>query len=576
MGKNKFKVLTLVSFTFVCLAILSGTAQAATLYFSPSSGSYTVGSLITLNIYISSEDQAINAASGVISFPQDKLEAVSLSKAGSIFNLWVQEPSFSNSAGTVDFEGIVLNPGFTGSGGKILTITFKTKTTGNVPLSFFSGSILANDGKGTNILTSLGNAQFILGGTSQNIPETSTPSVVSGAPSSPIISSPTHPDSNKWYLNNDAKFVWEVPASVISARLLVGKIPNAVPSVVYTPAVGEKEIEDLTDGIWYFHAQLRNMNGWGDVSHFRLQIDTEKPTSFNIQEIERDDPTNPRAKFDFEARDETSGISHYEIQIDEDNLRIWEDDGSNIYETPILRPGAHIMIVKAVDKAGNALANSVDFIIEALETPKITEYPKELQSEEVFIVRGTTYPNAQVALWLQREKEDPRSYIVNSDQDGNFTFVADEKLKDGIYKLWAEAVDERGARSNPTEKITVVVEQGLILRIGSQAITVLAVIIPLIALIIFLIIVVWYSWRKFSSLKESINKETKEAEQALHRAVRLLKEDVESQLKMLGKAKSKRELTEEEAKIVKQIKKDLDSAEKFISKEIQDIKKKVK
>src|SRR3989344_4849624 len=89
-------------------------AHAATLGFSPSSGSYTVGSVVTANIYVSSADQAMNAASGAISFPSDKLEVTSLSKTGSIFTLWVQEPSFSNSAGTVNFEGIALNPGFTG------------------------------------------------------------------------------------------------------------------------------------------------------------------------------------------------------------------------------------------------------------------------------------------------------------------------------------------------------------------------------------------------------------------------------------------------------------------------------
>ena len=123
---------------FVVFSILPIAAQAASLYFSPSSGSYAVGSPITLNVYVSSADQAMNAASGVISFPSDKLEVTSLSKTGSIFTLWVQEPSFSNSVGAVNFEGIVLNPGFTGSGGKVLSITFKTKVAGNAPLTFSS------------------------------------------------------------------------------------------------------------------------------------------------------------------------------------------------------------------------------------------------------------------------------------------------------------------------------------------------------------------------------------------------------------------------------------------------------
>ena len=105
----------------------------------------------------------MNAASGAISFPPDKLEVISLSKTGSIFTLWVQEPLFSNSSGAVNFEGIALNPGFTGIGGKLITVNFKAKAAGAAVLNFSSGSVLANDGKGTNILANLGSAQFSLG-----------------------------------------------------------------------------------------------------------------------------------------------------------------------------------------------------------------------------------------------------------------------------------------------------------------------------------------------------------------------------------------------------------------------------
>ena len=118
-----------------------------------------------------------------------------------------------------------------------------------------------------------------------------------------------------------------------------------------------------------------------------------------------------------------------------------------------------MLIAKAFDKAGNSLANSVEFVIEALDAPVITDYPSELASGEMLIVKGTTYPNAQVVLWLQREKDEPQSQIVKSDDSGSFTFVAEEKLKDGIYKMWAEVVDERGARSKPTEKVTIAVER---------------------------------------------------------------------------------------------------------------------
>src|SRR3989344_8796693 len=152
----------LFAVSFFILLFPFSIASAATLNFSPPSGSHNVGSTFSTNVIVESTDQAMNAVSGVISFPWDKFEVVSISKQGSILSLWPAEPSFSNSQGTVSFEGIALNPGYMGANGKILTITFRARNTGQANLSFSSGSVLANDGTGTNILNGLRVAIFTL------------------------------------------------------------------------------------------------------------------------------------------------------------------------------------------------------------------------------------------------------------------------------------------------------------------------------------------------------------------------------------------------------------------------------
>jgi len=199
--------------------VLPANAQAASLYFYPSSGSYSVGRTLTASVYVSSSDQAINAASGIISFPHDKLQVVSLSKAGSVMGLWVQEPSFSNTSGTVNFEGIVLNPGFIGNSGKIIDIIFKAKVSGVMPLSFFSASVLANDGKGTNILTSSGSAKYNITTTTTRVTSPSIPTGDARAPKAVNVSSETHPDSDKWYSSATAKFSWGLTDDIISTRV---------------------------------------------------------------------------------------------------------------------------------------------------------------------------------------------------------------------------------------------------------------------------------------------------------------------------------------------------------------------
>ncbi len=127
--------------------------DAASLRLAPPRNDIEVGDLFSMAVQITSTDQAMNASSGVVQFPSDLLQVVTLSKAGSVIGLWAQEPSFSNDAGTINFEGVVLNPGFIGSNATMVTITFRARAEGTANVTISGGSVLANDGNGTEIYT---------------------------------------------------------------------------------------------------------------------------------------------------------------------------------------------------------------------------------------------------------------------------------------------------------------------------------------------------------------------------------------------------------------------------------------
>jgi hypothetical protein len=148
----------LIGLGLAVIASAPFSAYAATLYFSPAAQTVTAGQTFTVNVDASSADQAMNAASGEVSFPASQLRVLSISNKLSAMNLWVQNPTFSNGVdgGTIDFAGIILNPGFTGTGANIITVRFQALVPGKAALSFVSGSVLANDGSGTNILTTMG------------------------------------------------------------------------------------------------------------------------------------------------------------------------------------------------------------------------------------------------------------------------------------------------------------------------------------------------------------------------------------------------------------------------------------
>ncbi|MBU4455550.1 four helix bundle protein [Patescibacteria group bacterium] len=360
-------------------------AQAASLYFSPSSGSYTVGSNFSVTVYVSSADQAMNAVSGAISFPVDKLEAVSVAKTGSIVSLWVQEPSFSQAA--VNFEGIVLNPGYTGVAGKIITVNFKAKQAGNAPLVFSSGAILANDGQGTNILTGMGggNYEIILKTAAPPAEKKPAPTLPSSAEEKaelaevigkPEITSPTHPDQAVWYNNNDIKFNWELPYGITGVSVLLNEKSDSDPGSVSDGLFSTKEYQDLEDGIWYLHLKLKDKSGWSEINHFKVQVDTTPPLPFKINIDTKEGAALPVLYF--KTTDAVSGIDKYEIKISSLNGKNFIVEAEAVsFALPPLPPDEYTAIVKAIDRAGNEIMAYTDFTIEPIEVPATESYPRE-------------------------------------------------------------------------------------------------------------------------------------------------------------------------------------------------------
>jgi len=469
-------------------------AHAADLYMTPASGSYSVGDTFKVSLYVDTKNVPINTVEAYLSFPNDLLTVTSVSKANSILNFWVQEPTFSNTAGTVSLSGGLPTPGYTGGYGDVSDIYFKVKKAGLATILFSSGgSVRANDGLGTDVLKNTIQASFNL--------------------------SPK-----------------------------VNVQPQVLP--VNTMAVAQP-----------------------------------LPSNFSVKEIARADLTYPQAKFVLSATDlkngklvkyDISNIDHYSFQIDQNTPELWNDDGTHIYETPVLAPGNHTLIAKAFDNSGNFIGTSTDVIIKPLDVPSVTDYSKEVSLSGNIMIRGTTYPRGQVVVSLQRENETAKTLIVQTNPDGEFFFVSDQQNSIGTYTAWVYALDNRGAESFPGNKITIVVKASTLVQFTNWSTGVLSIVVPIFALLCLLILVALYTWHKFLVLRKRIRKETRNFEKNVHRAFDLLRDDMSEQINMLKKAKSERDLTAEEEKIVKRLKKNLDTAEDFIQKEIESVEKEVK
>lgn len=559
--KNFFFQRLIIGFLFALIFVLCAhkeSAAAASLYFSPREENWPVGSSFSVDVYVSSIEQPINAVGGAVLFSSDKLEIASISKSGSIINFWAKEPTFSNTEGTLNFEGVVLSTkGFEGQSGKILTINFRAKDVGEAILKFSEGLVLAHDGLGSNILKDTQTARFNIFLRQQ--------SLVSAR-----ISSPTHPDSNKWYSNNKPKFVWELPAEVDSVRMLYNNQPYSIPSVFYSKPISEKQLEELPDGIYYFHLQLHNKDGWGEVTHFKFQIDTQPPKFLKIEIKEGNQTTNSQPTLIFKSADEISGIDYHEIIIDgRESIRI----DSYEYKVPPLALGKHIIIVKAVDKAGNETLAMTEVEILPIDAPVIVYYPKELIPGNILFVRGTSIPEATVVNFIQSSKGEIRRREVKSDRDGKWTFIETEPLEEGVYEIWAEAVDASGAKSKSSNVVTVLVSPPTLIKVGKIAISYLTTIITLCALTFSLIVMIlWFLERK-KKQERKLKKEVSKVEEVAYQAFEILKEEIEKQI---AKLDGQPGLSERERKICNDLRKSLKTSEELINKEIRTIEKELK
>ena len=555
-------------------------ASADTLYISPGSGSYSAGKTFTVRVYVSSIAQSINAISGVVSYPQDKLQVVSVSKTDSILTLWTEEPSFSNSSGKISFEGVVPNPGYIGSAGSIVTINFKAVGQGSASVKFDSGSVLANDGSGTNILKNVGSAEFTLG--SSPVPaaiEVPVAQTVEEAdpntPKAPVITSTDFPENKSWYSKTAGSFKWGVDEGITSAKLLLGKIPKSNPTVVYSPAIAAKDIDSLEDGVWYLHVQLKNKSGWGAVAHYAFKVDTTKPDSFTIKEMPVSDSTNPRPRFAFSATDGMSGINHFSVQVDGGEASVWRDDGSGIYESSVLMPGKHTLVARAYDEADNYAVASVDFEIAPIESPRIDSYTESVSTDIPLSISGIAVPNSLVHITLQGSRLDSITMTVKADSSGKFSALHDKEIPRGTYRMTAITEDKRGARSEPSLEKIVTSKAAWLASWGSTVVNTLALVVPIAALAFSLIYMGVRLIYKVMHFRRSVRKEIRDIESTVEKAFDLLKEDLEDSIHMLEHTKTRRKLTEEEDKIIKRFRDNLFDAEKVIKKEIRDVEKEI-
>lgn len=319
-------------------------AQAANLRLSPGSGNFLVGSTFDLSIILDTKGAPINLTEVELFFPPDKLQITSPSVGKSIIEFWPTPPVFSNQEGRLYFAGGSPSPGINTSEGVVLTLTFRVISTGEAEARFGGRtSVLANDGKGTEVLNQASSAFFRL-----SFPP----------PLGPAISSPTHPDQERWYKDNHPVFIWPKGEGAEAYSFKIDRDPAGIPNTVADSAEATASFTDLENGIWYFHLREKARGVWGGASAYVVKIDNEAPASFRINISPGARTSNQSPILRFFTTDALSGLDRFEMKIiplspvETTEALFFRTDSP--YRATNLKPGRYQIIVRAFDKAGNA------------------------------------------------------------------------------------------------------------------------------------------------------------------------------------------------------------------------------
>lgn len=469
---NTLFIITVVA----CAAVLfSGDASAAELFATPQTGTHGLNTIFSLDVKINSQGDSINAAQAHVTFPATILEVSSVSISGSVFGFWPEEPTFSNTNGTVDFIGGTVN-GVSGASLHVLTIAFRAKSVGEAHISLDDGAITIDDGTGTNVLTGATGAnhrvsvsavvpqapapapEVVPGGTQQPLPlpgEPIPPPVIiervpepaKGLPHMPNVSVPLYPNPAGWY-NIATLFnaTWVLPGDITDVATAINANPN------FTPTKSEqlfdnKIFDSAAEGVSYLHVRFRNTIGWGPTAHYRLAIDTAPPTPFTIESASGFETDDPAPVFEFETNDALSGISHYLVKIGDDEAFEWK---SGKLQLPLQAPGTRRVSVRALDLAGNGTSANVDLITIPIASPAITFVTDKMffGAEDGITVKGTALPGLDVRVYLLKTNgELVVEHVARADGNGNWDLVLSEPLGIGKYAVAAQSRDGRGALS---------------------------------------------------------------------------------------------------------------------------------
>lgn len=240
--KKLFAIIALLSMSLIMLPARS---LAAGGIYASGGKTVTVGQTFTVTIAASGAN--FNAAQGKISI-SGPVSVVSFSAGGADNWTWTSTPT---NGGT--FVGVLLGAGQRISSLTIATIKLKGTGVGSGSVSVSGVALEPSAGSGA------GGTDFTI----EKAPD---------LPGKVTVSSSSHPDSATAYEATTIALAWDKAAGVDGFSYLLDQAEGTTPASKITDANTSMTYANQAIGTYYFHIKAHKADGWGAVTHFKINI----------------------------------------------------------------------------------------------------------------------------------------------------------------------------------------------------------------------------------------------------------------------------------------------------------------
>ena len=605
-SQNGFSIIVLGWFVVgFGMALVAHAAGNAAITLSPANDSHAVGDTFVANVMLDSGGGVgVNAADGELSFDPSLLAVQSVSKDNSVFNLWTSDPSFSNTAGTVDYSG-GSNNAYTGNSGDVIDITFKALANGTATVKFANATALAADGQGTNVLNGSTGATYAIGGTASsagsanlssasgsgaNSSKSSGGSAIAsgggstsgGAIAAPAqtpfttsiaVASPTHPNPSQWYSNASPNFTWTLTPDVAGVSTVLDQNPGTYPKRTSAGLLSSKQYSSVGEGTWYFHVRFEDALGdWSDPVNFQINVDLTPPLPFTVTAA-TEAGVSGRTELMFNATDKISGIDHYVATFDSGSSSTiaLSDVQNGVYTAPPLLAGKHVAQISAFDKAGNYTSENTQFTIPGVAMPEVTNYPATVIEKSPIVIEGTADSGSNVTVDINDTSGKTASEgKMVADETGHWLYAVESGLSTGKYALGVSMVTTQGAfASSSAQMIIDVISAPFLERFGW------ILIVLLLACIGGLVIYGFYHKKLLAMQLSLAKRENEDAKMKTKAVFEALREEMDEQINHMegGAAQAQGEAKLEPERVLDTVRNALVISETTIQKEIEDVDK---